>query len=62
MCVLIRHGLHGFHGTHPLLIEANAHLDDAENIINPRHHISRRLRKHKKMKTVKSVKSVPKKD
>ena len=26
----IRHGLHGFHGTRPLPIEANAHLDDAE--------------------------------
>ena len=25
-----RHGLHGLHGTHPLLNEADAHLDDAE--------------------------------
>ena len=25
-----RHGLHGFHGTHPLPNEANAHLDDTE--------------------------------
>ena len=25
-----RHGLHGLHGTRPLPIEANAHLDDAE--------------------------------
>ena len=26
-----RHGLHGFHGTSPLLNEANAHLDDTES-------------------------------
>ena len=26
-----RHGLHGFHGTNPLLNEANAHLDDTES-------------------------------
>ena len=28
---IIRHGLHGLHGTRPLLNEANAHLDDAES-------------------------------
>ena len=28
---LFRHGSHGLHGTHPLLNEADAHLEDADN-------------------------------
>ena len=28
---LFRHGSHGFHGTHPLANEADAHLEDADN-------------------------------
>ena len=28
--IIMRHGLHGFHGTHPLVNETSGHLDDTE--------------------------------
>ena len=45
-----RHGFHGLHGTHPLPNETFGRLDDTETVKNPRHRISRRLRKHTVMK------------